>query len=59
MDCLLDRYHIPKLNQDQVSKIRPKNYKDIEAAIKTLPTKKKAKDWMVIVQSSTTTSKKS
>ena len=41
MDCLLDRYHIPKLNQDQVSKIRPKNYKDIEAAIKTLPTKKK------------------
>ena len=40
MDDFLDRYHVPKLNQDQVNYInRPITPKEIEAIIKTLPTK--------------------
>jgi hypothetical protein len=37
MDGFLERYHIPKLNQDQVN--RPTSHKEIEV-IKNLPTKK-------------------
>jgi hypothetical protein len=41
MDGFLDRYHIPKLSQEQVNYInRPPSQKEIEV-IKNLPTKKK------------------
>jgi hypothetical protein len=44
MDNFLDRYQVPKLNQDQInhlhSTITPE---EIEAIIKALPTKKKKK----------------
>jgi hypothetical protein len=41
MDNFLDRYHIPKLNQDQLSFLNcPIIPKDIEAVIKNFPTKK-------------------
>jgi hypothetical protein len=41
MDKFLDRYHVPKLNQDQVNDLNsPKSPKDIEAVINSLPTKK-------------------
>ena len=37
----LDKYHLPKLNQDQVSKLnRPVTAEKIETVIKSLPTKK-------------------
>jgi hypothetical protein len=37
----LDRYHIPKLNQEQVNYLnRPISHKEIEEVIKNLPTKK-------------------
>ena len=40
MDIFLVRYHIPKLNQDQVNNLsRPINYKEIEAIIKSLTNK--------------------
>jgi hypothetical protein len=52
MDKFLDRYQVPKLNQDQVnylnSRISPK---EIEAVINRLPTKK-AQDQMGLVQGS-------
>ena len=42
MDNFLDRYHIPKLNQDQVSNLnRPTSYEEIEVVIKNFPIKKK------------------
>ena len=41
MDNLLDRHHVPKLNQDQVNNINsPISPKEIEAVINSLPTKK-------------------
>ena len=41
MDNFLDKYHLPKLNQDQISKLnRPITAKEIETVIKTFPTKK-------------------
>ena len=41
MDWFLDKYHLPKLNQDQVNNLnRPVSRKEIEAVIKNLPTKK-------------------
>jgi hypothetical protein len=41
MDKFLDRYHIPKLNQDQINDLNsPKYPKEIEAVINSLPTKK-------------------
>jgi hypothetical protein len=41
MDSLLDRYQIPKLNQDQINDLNsPITLKEIEAAIKSLPTKR-------------------
>ena len=40
MDNFLDRYDIPKLNEDQVINLnRPITFKEIEAVIKSLPTK--------------------
>jgi len=41
MDDFLDRYHIPKLNQEQVNYLnRPTTHKEIEAVTKNLPTMK-------------------
>jgi hypothetical protein len=41
MDKLLDRYQVPKLNQDQVYDLNcPISPKEIEAVINNLPTKK-------------------
>ena len=38
----LDRYQIPKLNQDQINHLNsPITSKEIEAVIKSLPTKKR------------------
>ena len=40
MDNFLDRYQIPKLNQDQINHLNsPISPKEIEAVIKSLPTK--------------------
>ena len=48
MDDILDRYHIPKLNWDQVNYLKsPITLKEIEAVIKNLPTPQKAQDQMV------------
>ena len=41
MDKFLDRYQVPKLNQDQVNDLdSPISSKEIEAVINSLPTKK-------------------
>jgi hypothetical protein len=41
MDTFLDRYQVPKLNQDQVNDLNsPVSPKKIEAIINSLPTKK-------------------
>ena len=41
MYLFLDKYHISKLNQDQVNNLnRPISSEEIEAVIKNLPTKK-------------------
>jgi hypothetical protein len=41
MDKFLDRYQVPKLNQDQVNDLNsPISPKEIEAVIKSLPNKK-------------------
>ena len=41
MDDFLDRYHVPKLNQDQVNYLNsPISLQEIEEVIKNLPTKK-------------------
>jgi hypothetical protein len=41
MDKFLDRYQVPKLNQDQVNDLNsPISPKEIEAVIHSLPTKK-------------------
>jgi hypothetical protein len=41
MDNILDRCQVPKLNQDQINKLNsPITPKEIEAVIKSLPTKK-------------------
>jgi hypothetical protein len=42
MDKFLDRYQVPKLNQDQVNDLNSLiSTKGIEAVISSLPTKKK------------------
>ena len=42
MEKFLDRYQIPKLNQDQVNDLNsPISLKEIEAVINSLPTRKK------------------
>jgi hypothetical protein len=44
MDSFLDRYWVPKLNQDQINHLNsPITPKEIEAFIKSPPTKKKKK----------------
>ena len=59
MDKFLDRYQVPKLNQDQVNDLNsPISPKEIEAVINSLPTKKKAQDQTGLVQSSIRPSKK-
>jgi hypothetical protein len=62
MDKFLDRYQVPKLNQDQVNELNsPISPKEIEAVINSLPTKKKKKkkqDKIGLVQSSIRPSKK-
>ena len=41
MDKFLDRYQVPKLNQDQVNELNsPISPKEIEAVINSFPTKK-------------------
>ena len=41
MDKFLDRYQVPKLNQDQVKELNnPISPKEIEVVINSLPTKK-------------------
>ena len=58
MDIFLDKYHIPKLNQEQLNNLsRPVIREDFEAVMKNLPTKK-ALDQMISMQNSTTTSRK-
>ena len=58
MDKFLDRYQVPKLNQDQVNDLNnPISPIEIEAVINSLPNKK-ARDQMGLVQSSIRPSKK-
>jgi len=41
MDNFLDRYQVPKLNQEQINHLNnPITPKEIEAVIKSLPTEK-------------------
>jgi hypothetical protein len=62
MDKFLERYQVPKLNQDQVNDLNsPISPKEIEAVINHLPgkkKKKKAQDQMGLVESSIRSSKK-
>ena len=59
MKKCLDRYQVPKLNQDQVNDLNsPISPKEIKANLNNLPTKKKAQDEMGFVQSSIRPSKK-
>ena len=58
MDNFLDRYQVPKLNQDQINDLNsPISPKEIEAVIIVLQ-RKKAQDQMGLVQSSIRPSKK-
>jgi hypothetical protein len=61
VDGFLDRYHVPKLNHDQVKHLNSSTpAKEIESVIKNLPTKKeRAQVQMVLVQNSSRPSKKS
>jgi hypothetical protein len=44
MDNFLNRYQVPRLNQDQINDLNsPISPKEIETAINGLPTKKKKK----------------
>jgi hypothetical protein len=56
MNNFLDRYQVPKLNQDQINNLNsPISPKGIEVVINSLPTKKKknkAQDQTGLVQSS-------
>jgi hypothetical protein len=59
MDNVLDRYQVPKLNQNQINDLNsPISPKEIEAVINSLPTKKEAQDQMGLVESSIRPSKK-
>jgi hypothetical protein len=58
MDNFLDRYQVPKLNQDWINYLKsPIFSKEIESVINSLPTKK-AQDQKGLVKSSIRTSKK-
>ena len=60
IDKFLDRYQVPKLNQDQVNDLNsPISPKEIEEVINSLPNKQtKAQDKMGLLQSSIRSSKK-
>ena len=61
MEKFLDRYQVPKLNQDQVNDLNsPISPKEIEAVVNSLPTTTttKAQDQIGLVQSSIRPSKK-
>jgi hypothetical protein len=59
MDNFLHRYQVPKLNQDHINHLNsPITPKEIEAIIKSLPTKKKKKYQIEIVQNPIRPSKK-
>ena len=50
MDNFLDKYHLPKLNQDQINKLsRPITAKEIETVIK-VSQPKRAQDQMISAQ---------
>jgi len=56
MDDFLDRYHLPKLNQDQVKHLSsPITPKKIEAVVKSQP--KTVEGQMILVKNSTRLSK--
>jgi hypothetical protein len=58
MEKFLDRYQVPKLNQDQVNVLNnPISSKEIEAVINSLPSKK-AQDQKGLLQRSIRPSKK-
>jgi hypothetical protein len=58
MDNFLDRYQVPKLNQDEINDLNsPISPKEIEAVINSIPTKKR-QDQKGLVQSSVRPSKK-
>jgi MFS superfamily sulfate permease-like transporter len=58
MENFLDRYQVPKLNQDQINDLNnPLSPREIEVVINSLPTKK-TQDQMGLVQSSIRPSKK-
>ena len=61
MDKFLDRYQVPKLNQDQINDINsPISPKEIEVVIKNLPpTPSKKQGQMVLMQNSIRLAKKS
>ena len=62
MDNFLDKYHLPKLNQDQITNLNtPITIKEIETVIKSpekKPNQKKAQNQMVSAQNCTRFSKK-
>ena len=60
MDNFLDRYQVPKLNQDQINDLNSSiSPKEVEAVINSLPIKKKkTQDQMGLVQSFIRPSKK-
>jgi hypothetical protein len=62
MDNFLDRYHLPKISQDQINNLNSSmTLKEIEAVIKSLPhphPPKKAQGLMVLAQNSTRRSKR-
>jgi hypothetical protein len=59
MDNFLDRYQVPKLNQNHINDLNsPISPKEIETVINSLPTKQKAQGHMGLVQNSIRPSKK-
>ena len=51
MDNFLDKYDLPKLNQDQISKLnRPISAEEIETVIKKSPKQKKSRFQLRILQ---------
>jgi hypothetical protein len=58
MNNFLDRYQVPKLNQDQINDLNnPVSPKEIEAVINSLPTKKKQKQKKTKTKTKTKTKK--
>jgi hypothetical protein len=53
MDDFLDKYQIPKLNQEQINHLNsPITPKEVEEVIKSLPAENVQEDQMVLVQNS-------